>query len=79
MNLTIKNVPPQLHSRLKARALENKRSLNWEVIDILESTANTKTVDVAALLEEVQQIHARLNVPPLSEELLRSAKNEGRP
>jgi plasmid stability protein len=79
MNLTIKDIPTELHGRLKARALANKRSLNWEVIDILEKAETTKPVDVAGLLEEVHRIHAHLNVPPLSEALLKQSIAEGRP
>ncbi|HAV61865.1 MAG TPA: hypothetical protein DCY13_05830, partial [Verrucomicrobiales bacterium] len=40
MNLTIKDVPAKLHRQLKARASQNNRSLNWEVIDILSDAVD---------------------------------------
>lgn len=79
MNLTIKDVPTGLHRKLKGRANENNRSLNWEVIDILERALDSKPVDVEQLLAEVERIHARVNLPPLTEGFLREAKNAGRP
>ncbi len=79
MNVTIKDLPVRLHRKLKARAQASKRSLNREVIDILEQAVESTPVDVEQLLAEVRKIHARLQVPPLTEELLRTAKNGGRP
>jgi plasmid stability protein len=79
MNLTIKDVPAKLHRKLRSRANENNRSLNWEVIDILEQAVDPKPVDVEQLLAEVERIHARVNLPPLTEGFLREAKNAGRP
>ena len=78
MNVTVKDLPAKLHRKLKARARANKRSLNWEVIDILGRAVESLPVDVEALLAEVQQIHARIKIPPLTEKMLRAAKNEGR-
>ena len=41
-NLSIKNVPEMLHERLKRRAADNHRSLNGEVLAILEATIKGK-------------------------------------
>lgn len=41
--LLIKNLPPQIHSRLRSRAEKNHRSMNREVIAILESTLQAQT------------------------------------
>lgn len=35
-SLLIKNIPPELHARLKQRAVANRRSLNSETIHMLE-------------------------------------------
>jgi len=79
MNLTIKDVPSKLHKRLKARAQNHKRSLNWEVIDILETAVETRPIKVDELLKRIEEVHARIRIPPLTEEILREAKNSGRP
>jgi antitoxin FitA len=78
VNLTIKDLPGPLHKKLKARAQANKRSLNWEVIAILESAIEKGPIKIEKLVAELDQIHARLHVPPLSDDLLRRAKLEGR-
>jgi plasmid stability protein len=36
-NVTIRNVPEELHAALKERARRNRRSLNEEVLALLES------------------------------------------
>ena len=41
--LSIKNVPENLHERLKKRALLNHRSLNGEVLAILEQAIDEKS------------------------------------
>ena len=42
--LTLKNVPDDLHRRLKARAEQNHRSLNREAIRCLEASVATTTL-----------------------------------
>ncbi len=41
--LTIRNVPDDLYARLKARAADQRRSLNGEVIECLRIALNTGT------------------------------------
>ena len=48
LNLTLKNIPVDLHQRLKLRAQSNRRSLNREILALLESSMDAPTVDVAA-------------------------------
>lgn len=47
--LTLKNVPDDLHRRLKARAERNRRSLNREAIRLLEEGV---TADPAGPIDE---------------------------
>lgn len=77
MNLTIKDLPARLHRKLKAQAKSNRRSLNREVIEVLDRSLASKPVDVEGLLEQARLIQARLGLPPLTEAVLREAK--GRP
>lgn len=39
-SLLIKNIPPELHARLKQRAVTNRRSLNSETIHVLEEAVS---------------------------------------
>ena len=52
LNLTLKNVPAELHAQLKARAESNRRSLNREIMTLLEAQIEAPAVDVAS--EQVQ-------------------------
>ena len=78
MNVTIKDLPPRLHRALKARALANKRSLNWEVIDIIEQAVERRPLDVEEFLTRIAPVRERIKGPHLSEVLLTRAKGEGR-
>jgi plasmid stability protein len=51
VNITLKDIPSRLHKQLKERAVRNNRSLNWEVIDILEKVVHTAPVNTAEFLK----------------------------
>jgi hypothetical protein len=44
----------------------------------LEKAVETTPLDMEALRAEIEKNRARLKVPPLTEEFLREAKNQGR-
>lgn len=59
-NLTLKNLPPELHRALKRRAKAHHRSLNREVVATLESLTNqTRPIDTAALIQEAREVRKR--------------------
>jgi len=60
LNLTLKNVPPELHARLKASAEANRRSLNREILARLEAGVSAPSVDVAAELRALEDFVASL-------------------
>jgi plasmid stability protein len=60
LNLTLKNVPPGLHARLKASAQANRRSLNREILARLEAELDAPSVDVAAELRALEDFVAAL-------------------
>ena len=57
--LTLKALPAELHRRLKARAEQNGRSLNREVIECLERTFEVERIDDEALSEKARRARAR--------------------
>ena len=76
--ITLKALPGPLHRQLKARAARNKRSLNQEVIAVLEdAVAPSKRVDVEAMIAETRRFRASLNFTITPEEIDR-LKREGR-
>jgi plasmid stability protein len=76
--LTIKNVPKDLHKRLKESAAMHRRSINSETICCLEKVLGVHRVDPKEFLAEVDALRKRMPRVYLTEELLRAGKNEGR-
>lgn len=83
-NLTIKNMPDELHEQLKQRAAENHRSLNQEVIFCLtlelmraKRTAQEEEELLARIDEHLEKL-AKKGVWIPSDEWLEDAINEGR-
>jgi plasmid stability protein len=60
LSLTLKNIPGGLHQRLKARAESNHRSLNREILALLESLLEAPSVDVAAEQKALEDFVASL-------------------
>ena len=81
-DLSIKNVPPELHRRLRQSARENQRSLNREAIYRMQlglSTVPHRTPsDVKKILDRARRIRRRMK-GSMTVEAIIAAKNEGRP
>ena len=77
--LTIKNVPQNLYLSLKQSAKVHRRSINSEVIACLERTLGAARVDPATFLERVERSRRQVTGPKLTERMLRTAKEAGRP
>ncbi|HZK98708.1 MAG TPA: Arc family DNA-binding protein [Caulobacteraceae bacterium] len=57
MNLTIRNVPKDVVERLRARAARNQRSLQEELLGIIETAAREPAPgDLAALHADVRRL-----------------------
>jgi plasmid stability protein len=72
VNLSIKNVPDGLADRLRDRAERNRRSLQKELLVILEEAAATR-VRPRAALERVRALG--LKTPSESTRLIREMRN----
>ena len=80
VDITIKNMPPNLYKKLKARAAAHRRSVNSEVISCLEEVLIKKYMNTEELLERLEELRNRVpDAPLLTDEFLRKAKEEGRP
>ena len=74
--MLIKEVPEELHRRLKERAAANRRSLSREVLVMLE-TAMAEPAGPPTL-EEVDRLRVA-GARPLTQDLLDLARAAGRP
>lgn len=77
--MTIKNIPLNLYERLKQNALDRRRSLNNEVIFCLEQALRSRRMDTVTILARIESLQERVTLPLLTDEILRKAKEEGRP
>ncbi len=76
--LTVKNMPNDLYEKLKAAAATNRRSINSEVITIIERAVEHQTENPYEVLARVRQLREKLDIY-VTEEEINAAKNEGRP
>lgn len=78
MNITLKEVPPALHEKLKALAERTGRSLNREIIHVLESVILPTPVDRTELIARIRERREKIggNLKPGD---LEKAIGEGRP
>ncbi|NBC18140.1 MAG: Arc family DNA-binding protein [Bacteroidetes bacterium] len=75
--LTVRNVPPSLHARLKRRAKEHRRSLNSEVLAVLEEAVGEKATDRESLIDRIKQRRAALPTMTWGPEELKRQMREG--
>lgn len=57
--ITIRNVPSGLHKRLKQRAAQNRRSLNSEVLTVLEEAVHISEEQKKQIHEEIMENSSR--------------------
>ena len=80
-SITLRDLPPDLHKRLKARAQENRRSLNAEITWLLEKAVGpTHRPSNEEILEKADRFREHLRsigFTPLTEEEVRDAINQG--
>lgn len=78
VTLTIKNIPPELYERLKIQAKNNHRSLNGEVISIIEQALSIPPIDVKATIERTRKIRELTAHYTISADEIEKMINEGR-
>ena len=76
--ITLKNIPDELHQRLKERASRHHRSLNSEILASLEAILRSEPLDPKAYIARIRKLR-----PPgherLTEEDFDALKDERRP
>ena len=73
--LLIKDLPRDLHKKLKTRALANRRSLSGEVLTILETAVHDRSGPLS--LAEVDRLRTR-GKRPLTQTVLDRARKRDR-
>jgi len=78
-NISLKNLPKDIHRRLKERAKRNHRSLNSELIACLQEAVMPKRIDPGEAAEAIRALRARFRGPPLQDDDVARLKAERRP
>jgi hypothetical protein len=76
--VTLKNIPIELYERVKQNAKANHRSINSELIAVIEQSVMPQPLDVQAWLEKARQLREATAPYIISDEELTQMKNEGR-
>lgn len=71
-DLLIRQMPEELHRKLKARARANRRSMNQEILVLLEQSVAEERLRPATVVRPFKGTF------PIDDEWLRQARNEGR-
>lgn len=75
--ITLKNIPEDLHQRLRESAARHHRSLNREIIAQLEASLTERSRETDELLAELEALHCKL--PMVDHGLVDALKQQGRP
>jgi plasmid stability protein len=78
VTLTIKNVPPEIYEQIKVHAKQNHRSINGEIISILEKAVSIPPLDVQATLERAKKIRELTANYVITADEIEKMINEGR-
>lgn len=76
--VTIKNIPEPVYERIKAQAKINHRSINGEILSILEQAISIPPIDVKATLERTRKIRELTAHYVITDEEMSKWKKEGR-
>lgn len=77
ITITIKGIPKETHHELKRRATAHRRSLNSEVISVLESTVRSQPVDAQVLIARARALRSTMKFKATAAQIDRW-KREGR-
>jgi plasmid stability protein len=75
-NITLKNVPDEVHQRLKEQAEQHRRSMNSEAIWILERALLPTRRDAETAIAEAQALNRKIG--KTFPDIVNEAKKEGR-
>ncbi|MFP4383165.1 MAG: FitA-like ribbon-helix-helix domain-containing protein [Spirochaetia bacterium] len=77
-SITIKNIPEELYSALKKRAEGNHRSINGEILAVLERTIEPYPLDIQTVLERAANLRGLTSSAIINDDQIRYWKESGR-
>jgi plasmid stability protein len=77
-NITLKRIPADLHKDIKASALRHRRSINSEIIALLEEGLGPRRRTAEDILASARAVREKMNDIWLDDKKIDRAKREGR-
>lgn len=77
--VTVKNIPDQIYDTLRALATEHRRSINSEIVHIIEKATHSVKVDPEEHLVAARKLRGKTSAFTVTDQELTQAKREGRP
>lgn len=77
--ITLKNIPDPTYDTLKQLAAENHRSINSEIINLIEKATKSTKIDPNQHLVLARKLREKSNTHMVGDEMLTEIKSEGRP
>ena len=78
VSLTLKDIPPELHRRLRSRAQATGRSLNKEILACLEQITSPRRLKIPDYLSRVERVRDGIDFEVTLDEI-QKAIDAGRP
>ncbi|MCF8303337.1 MAG: Arc family DNA-binding protein [Bacteroidales bacterium] len=78
VNITIKGIPKEVYERLRIRAKAQRRSINAQILTILEDQLSAKPMDVEERIKRVREIKRNATGTLDMEEIIETIE-QGRP
>ncbi len=75
--ITINNVPDEIYTLLQKRAAANHRSINDEILSMLDKQLN-QCFDVVTTIHRLRELRKNSSIPYLNDKDLKAMTGEGR-
>ena len=76
--VTLKNIPEQIYARIKMQAKANHRSINGEILSILERAVSIPPIDVEATAKRARKVRELTAQYKITADEIEKMINEGR-
>lgn len=77
-SITVKNIPEDIYERLKQSAKANRRSINSEIIIIIEDAVKSRKIAPEVLLVRARQLREKTADYTITDDEFTLAKQAGR-
>ncbi len=78
VTVTIKNIPEEIYERIKTQAKVNHRSINGEILSILEQAISIPPIDVQETLKRARKVRELTAHYKITADEIEKMINEGR-